>query len=316
MAENLLYGHTRKNNQNRIEKLSIISKALWRSKTSYIFITPYMLIFITFTVLPVLISIFFSFTDFNLLEIPKFIGVDNYKRLFLKDTIFPIAFKNTLIFSSIVGPLSYMACLLLAWVINDFKPVLRAFLTTLFYAPTLANIYFVWQLIFSSDSYGILNAYLMKIGILLEPIQWLTDKKYIVPVVLIIILWGSLGASFLIFIAGFQTVDRSLYEAGAVDGIKNRWQELWFITLPYMRPQLMLGAILSISTSFGIGSTITMLTGFPSTDYVAHTIMHMIDDYGGIRFEMGYACSIATILFVMMVSANKFIQFLLSKVGD
>jgi multiple sugar transport system permease protein len=297
-------------------KIKKTAADLWSKRVSYGFVAPFMIIFLTFTVAPVLVSIFLSFTYFNILEPPKFIGFDNYRNLFLNDTIFPIAIKNTFIFASITGPISYLACLLLAWFINDLHPKIRALLTLLFYTPTLANIFFVWQLIFSADSYGFLNAYLINLNILLEPVQWLTDVNYMVPVVIFIILWASLGASFLIFIAGFQTVDRSLYESGAVDGVKNRWQELWYITLPYLKPQLLLSAVLSISGSFGIGGTITALVGFPSTNYVAHTMMHMLDDYGGIRFEMGYACAIASILFAIMVGTNKLVQNLISKVGD
>ncbi|MHB1484705.1 MAG: carbohydrate ABC transporter permease [Saccharofermentanales bacterium] len=293
-----------------------LASEIWANRISYGFVAPFMIVFLTFTVAPVLVSIFLSFTQFNILEAPKFIGFDNYKNLLLSDTIFPIAIKNTFIFAAITGPLSYLACMMLAWFINDLSPKVRAILTLLFYTPTLANIFFVWQLIFSPDSYGFLNAYLIKLNIILEPIQWLTDVNYMVPVVIIIILWASLGTSFLIFIAGFQTVDKSLYESGAVDGVKNRWQELWYITLPYLKPQLLLTAVLSIAGSFSIGGTISALVGFPSTNYVAHTLMHMLEDYGGMRFEMGYACAIATILFVIMVGTNKIIQNLISKVGD
>ncbi len=297
------------------KKASAIMNEIIKFRISYVFIAPFMAIFITFTVVPVIIAIFYSFTQFNMLETAKWVWFSNYSNLFLKDSIFLIAIKNTLLFALITGPISYMMCLMLAWFVNDLAPRTRAFLTLLFYAPTLANIFMVWQLIFSGDSNGFLNAYLMKLGIILEPLQWLTDKKYMMPILIFIILWSSIGASFLAFIAGFQNVDRTLYEAGAVDGIKNRWQELWFITLPMMRPQLMFGAVISITASFGIGDTISLLCGFPSTDYAAHTIMNHLTDYGTIRFEMGYACAIATILFIIMVGSNKLVQKLLLKVG-
>ena len=219
-------------------------------------------------------------------------------------------------FAAITGPLSYLLCLWLAWFINDLRPRARAVLTLLFYAPTLANVYMVWQLIFSGDANGFLNAWLIKIGALVEPIGWLTNKQYMVPILMFIILWGSLGTTFLTFIAGFQTVNVSLYEAAAVDGIRNRWQELWYVTLPVMRPQLLFGAVMSITNSFGIGGVITALCGFPSTDYAAHTIMHHLEDYGTIRFQMGYACAIATVLFVMMVGVNLLVQKLIAKVGE
>ena len=297
------------------KKLERNWKDIWKNKVYYAFMTPYLLIFFTFVIVPVIIAIIFSFTQFNVLESPKFVWFDNYKKLFLNDDIFLIAVKNTILFASITGPVSYFLCLMLAWIVSDLTPTLRTILTLLFYAPTLSNIFFIWQLIFSSDSYGFLNSYLMKLGLILEPVQWLTDEKYMVPVILIIVLWASLGTGFLAFVAGFQNVDRTLYEAGAVDGIRNRWQELWFITLPYMKPQLLFGAVMSITGSFNIGSTITALAGFPSTNYAAHTIMNHLEDYGGIRFEMGYACAIATILFFIMVASNKMVQKLLSGIG-
>ena len=292
----------------------------WRQmkkyKVSYGFIAPFMIIFVLFTVAPVIIAMFFSLTNFNVLQPARFVGLENYKNLFIKDPLFLIALKNTILFAAITGPLSYLLCLWLAWFINDLRPRARAVLTLLFYAPTLANVYMVWQLIFSGDANGFLNAWLIKIGALVEPIGWLTNKQYMVPILMFIILWGSLGTTFLTFIAGFQTVNVSLYEAAAVDGIRNRWQELWYVTLPVMRPQLLFGAVMSITNSFGIGGVITALCGFPSTDYAAHTIMHHLEDYGTIRFQMGYACVIATVLFVMMVGVNLLVQKLIAKVGE
>lgn len=189
-------------------------------------------------------------------------------------------------------------------------------MTLFYYAPTLANVYVVWKIIFSSDQYGLLNGFLMNTGLTLTNIKWLEDVNYIVPCCLIVILWSSLGTSFLTFIAGLQNVDRTLYEAGAIDGVKNRFQELWYITLPYMKPQLMFGAVMSITSAFSVGAQITSLVGFPSQDYVAHTLIHHMEDYANNRMEMGYACAIAVLLFLMMIITNKIIKKLLSKVGE
>ena len=282
---------------------------------SYILMAPFLLIFLTFTVVPVIIAIFYSFTQFNMIQSPIWVGLTNYKNLILHDSLFLQSVKNTFLFASITGPLSYLTCLALAWFVNELQPKVRALVTLLFYAPSLASIFFIWQLIFSGDSNGYLNAYLLKLGLLSSPVQWLTDTDYLVQVVIFILLWGSIGNSFLAFIAGLQNVDASLYEAGAVDGITNRWQELWYITLPSIRGMLMFGAILSITGSFSIGPTITQLCGNPSTDYKAWTLMNHLTDYGTVRFEMGYACSIATVLFIVMVGLNKLIQRLLAKVG-
>lgn len=287
-----------------------------KHKVAYLMIAPFFLLFFVFTVVPVLLSVVLSFTTFNMLEFPDFVFFDNYIRLFLSDDIFLLSLKNTFIFACITGPVSYLLSLFIAWFINELKPKLRAFVTLIFYAPSIAgNVYLIWTLLFSGDQYGLVNSWLMRFGFINSPVLWFQDTDYIFPLVIVVALWTSLGTSFLTFIAGFQVVDKSLYEAGAVDGIKNRWQELWYITLPTMKPQLMLGAILAITNSFGFGAVITALVGFPSPDYCVHTIMHHLQDYGGSRFEMGYASAIATLLFLMMVGANAGVTKMLRKVG-
>ena len=248
---------------------------------------------------------------------PHFLGIDNYMRLFLDDEIFILAIQNTLIFAAITGPVSYILALLVAWFINELPPKIRAVVTLVFYAPSISgNAYLIWKTLFSSDSYGWANAVLIKYGILTEPILWFQDADFVMPLCIVVALWTSLGTAFLSFIAGFQTIDRSMYEAAAVDGIKNRWQELWYITLPTMRPQLMFGAVLAITNSFGFGAVVDALCGFPSVDYAAHTIMHHLSDYGGARYEIGYASAIAVILFIIMFSSNIVIKKMLSKVGE
>ena len=287
-----------------------------KNKVAYLMVAPFFILFFIFTVVPVLLSVVLGFTTFNMLEWPTFVFMDNYIRLFLDDEIFLIAIKNTLIFAAITGPGSYMLSLFFAWFINELSPKVRAVVTLLFYAPSISgNVYLIWTVIFSSDQLGYANAWLIKLGMIQKPILWFSDKNYIFPLIIAVALWTSLGTSFLTMIAGFQVVDKTLYEAGAVDGVKNRWQELWFITLPTMRPQLMLSAILAITGSFGFGGVITALVGFPSPDYCAHTIMHHLEDYGSTRFEMGYASAIATILFLMMVGCNLLVNKLLRKGG-
>lgn len=280
-------------------------------------IAPFFLIFFTFTVLPVCLSLLVSFTNFNMLEFPKWVGWRNYAQLFVRDDVFLIALKNTLIFAAITGPVSYIACFVLAWIINEFPPKIRAFATLVFYAPALSgSAFIVWTLLFSSDSYGYINAFLLKWHLILEPILWLKTPKYILPIIIIVQLWLSLGTSFLAFIAGLQGLDKTLFEAGAIDGIRNRWQELWFITLPSMRPMLMFGAVIQITASFGVAEVATALAGFPSVKYAGHTIVTHLMDYGSIRFEMGYASAIATVLFAMMLGSNLIVRRLLAKVGE
>ena len=287
-----------------------------KNKVAYLMVAPYMLIFTLFTVVPVLLSIVISFTDFNLLQTPNFVFLDNYIRLFLDDDIFVIAIKNTLIFAVIVGPASYLMSLLVAWFINELPPKIRAVVTLIFYAPSISGqVYLIWGTLFSGDSYGWVNATLLNLGLITEEIQWFRDADYIMPLCIVVALWTSLGTSFLSFIAGLQGIDRSMYEAGAVDGVRNRWQELWYITLPSMKPQLMFGAIMAITSAFGFGGVVTALCGFPSVDYAAHTIMHHLDDYGGQRFEVGYSSAIAVLLFALMIGSNMLVKKMLSKVG-
>ncbi len=292
-------------------------KEMKNNKVAYLMVAPYMLIFTIFTVLPVLVSIVISFTDFNLLQIPNFVFLDNYIRLFLDDDIFIIACKNTLIFAVIVGPVSYMMSLLVAWFINELPPKIRAIVTLIFYAPSISGqVYLIWGTLFSGDSYGWVNGTLLNLGLITEEIHFFKDADFVMPLCIVVALWTSLGTSFLSFIAGLQGIDRSMYEAGAVDGVRNRWQELWYITLPSMKPQLMFGAVMAITSAFGFGGVVTALCGFPSVDYAAHTIMHHLDDYGGQRFEVGYSSAIAVVLFAIMIGSNMLVKKVLSKVGQ
>ena len=283
----------------------------------YAFVAPFLILFCIFTIAPVLTSIYYSFTYYNILEPAQFLGADNYVRLFTQDDVFLTALKNTLLIAAVTGPVSYLLCFFLAWMINDLKPKLRAVLTLCFYAPSItSSVYVVWTYVFSGDRYGLLNSFLLRMNLIDSPILFLKNPSYMMMVVVIVSLWMSVGTSFLAFVAGFQGLDRTLFEAGAVEGIKNRWQELWYITLPMMRPQLMFGAVMQISGAFSVGAVADALVGFPSVDYATHTIMNHLIDYGTIRFELGYASAIATVLFCMTVGTNELVNKLLNKVGQ
>ena len=284
------------------------------NKACYAMLLPFMSLFIIFTVVPVVMSLPMGFTNFNMIETPKFVGLSNFYTLFLNDDVFLIAVRNTLIFAIFTGPFSYILSFIIAWLINEMNAFLKTFFTFVFYAPSMTtSVYVTWQLILSGDSYGYLNAVLIDLGILNEPAQWLTDTNYILTVVIIVQLWMSMGAGFLAIRAGFQNIDKSMYEAGAIEGIKNRWQELFYITIPSMGPQLLFAAVIQISASFTVGVVGQNLVGLPSTDYAAHTIMNHATDYGNIRYEMGYASAICFVLFAAMLLANKGINWLLGK---
>jgi len=284
-----------------------------RSRECYLMIAPFMIFFVIFTVIPVVMSVPVAFTDFNIVQTPDFVGLENFRNLFLNDRIFIKSIRVTLIFAVVTAPVSYVLCFMLAWFINQMPSVLRNIFTLIFYIPSMANIYGVWQLIFSGDCYGYLNSILMSMGITFSPVQWLTDSRYILGVVIGVQLWVSLGAGFLAFSAGFRNIDPSYYEAGAVEGISNRWQELIYITLPLMKPQLLFASVMQIVSSFTAGTVAQNLAGFPSTDYKAHTIMTHAYDYGWIRYEMGYASAICVVLFIAMYIANMLVNRFLNR---
>lgn len=283
----------------------------------YGLIAPYFVLFLIFTIIPVLMSLPMGFTNFNMAEFPRWVGLSNFYSLFLEDEVFLTAIENTLVFAVVTGPLSYFLCFILAWLINELPGVLKTIFTFVFYAPTLAgNIYTTWQLIFSGDTYGIANAYLIELGITNGAIQWLTDANYIMGVLIVVQLWMALGAGFLAIRAGLQGIPRDRYEAGAIEGIKNRAQELIYVTVPAMGPQLLFAAVMQITGSFTAGDIGRFLTAFPTTDYAGHTIMTHAFDYGSIRYEMGYASAICFVLFAVMLVANWGIKKILGKYLD
>lgn len=279
-----------------------LRKRIWNARASYVLMLPFMLLFLVFVVIPIISSVALSFTSFNMLQMPKYVGFDNYIRMFLEDDVFIKALKNTIVFALITGPFGYILSFVVAWLINEMNRGIRWLLTLIMYAPTLAgNVYYIWTYIFSGDSKGLVNSSLIKLGVINDPIQWLTNSDYNVSVVVLVIIWLSLGTGFLAFVAGFNALDRSYFEAAAIDGVKNRFEELWYVTLPQMAPQLLFGAVMSISGAFAVGYANAAITGFPSSNYSTHTLLLHMLDYGTIRFEMGYASAIAVVLFGIML---------------
>ena len=286
------------------------------NKVCYLFLAPYAILFFTFFILPIGTSIYYSFTYYNILEPARFVGLQNYINLILQDEVFLTAIKNTFVIAVITGPIGYILSFLFAWFINELPKWLRTIAVVIFYAPSIAaNAFTVFSIIFRGDAYGYLNAILMEFGLIDAPILWLTDPNYMMTIVVIVTLWMSMGTGFLSFVAGFQSVDRSMYEAGYVDGVRNRWQELYHITLPSMKPVLLFGAVMSITSAFNVCDVPRALCGYPSTDYAARTVVTHLFDYGFSRFEMGYASAIATMLFIVMILCKKAVASLLGKVG-
>ncbi len=289
-------------------------KKFWHKNwMGYGFMAPFVILFVIFVVAPVFTAIGLSFTDYNMMQKPDFVGFNNYKLLFLDDDVFKISIANTVKFAVITGPAGYLLSFFAAWVINQLKAK-RAFALA-FYAPSILSgvaMSNVWMVIFSGDKRGIINYWLIQWGIIDEPILWNTDPNHIMGVVMFIQLWMSMGTGFLVFLAGLQNMDRSLYEAGAIDGVKNKFQELFYITLPAMKPQLLFGAINTITSSFAVFDIAVNVAGMPSPNYSAHTIVAHLYDYAFIRFQMGYASAVAVVLFLVTFILGKVVMKALS----
>jgi multiple sugar transport system permease protein len=281
-----------------------------RNRVSYYFLAPFLLLFTFFTIIPIFTSIGLSFTYYNILEPPRFIGFSNYRLLFVDDDIFLKAIGITLKFAFITGPLGYVLAFLLAWLISQIPIKYRFFYTLCFYTPSITSavaMSVVWLYFFAGDRKGLLNYYLIKLGILDEPYLFLQNVDSIVPVIIIVSLWMSMGVGFLAFLAGLQNVPKDLYEAGSIDGVKYRWQQLIYITIPSVKPQLLFGAVMQVVFSLQVFDVSVQLVGLPSPLYAGHTILAHLFDYAFIRFEMGYASAIAVILFALMLGLNRLI---------
>lgn len=282
----------------------------------FIMMAPFMIFFTLFTIIPIVSSIVLGFTSFDLLGTPQFVGIDNFKRMFVEDEVFGTVVKNTLVFAAIAGPMGFLLSFVLAWFVNEFTPKVRTVLSFMFYSPALVgNAFFIWKVLFSGESYGYLNSLLLTMGVITEPVLWLKTPEYIMPIIILVQLWQSMGISFLSNISGLQNVSGDLYEAGAIDGIRSRWQELRYITLPCMSHMLLFSAVMQIQSSFSVSAIAIELAGFPSTQYAADTIVSHMTDVATVRFEYGYAASIAIILFVMMAATRLVIGKVLSMVG-
>lgn len=296
--------------------LGVSKRSIGNEPINYLLLLPFMGLFFMFLVVPVLSSMVLSLFEYDMVSIPKWTGVSNYIRMFAADETFLKVVGNTLKFSVISGPLSFILAFLLAWMINEFSTYIRVFLTFVFYAPALVgNAYFIWQVMFSSDSYGYINNLLMSFGFITEPINWFQNTSYNMTIILIVQLWMSMGVSFLANISGLQNVSRDLYEAGAIDGIRTRWHELWYITLPSMKSILLFGAVMQIQAVFSVGTIITTLAGYPSVNNSVDMLVSYISDVATMRYEMGYASALSVVLFAMVLSFRFAIGALLNLVG-
>ena len=278
---------------------------IWTHKMSYGLVAPFFILFITFSLLPLLASLYLSFCYWNILQSPVFTGWQNYRYLFVDDSLFLKAFSNTLYYAIIVGPTAYIASYFFAWFINQVPKKIRPIYTLAFYAPSLTSsiaMAVVWGVMFSNDSTGYLNSLLLNLNIISDPVQWTQDVNWIMPVGIIVALWSSLGTGFLSFVAGFTNVDKELYDAAAVDGVTSRFQRLLYVDIPQTMPQLLFAAVLQITGSLSVGGT---LAGHPTPEDAGLTVMLHLSDYSGTRFEVGYASAIAVVLSLLIFGLGR-----------
>lgn len=302
--------------QPKLKKISSRRALMSEQWPMLVMLFPFFLIFFVLTVIPIISSVALSFTSYDMLNPIRFVGIDNYARMFVSDDMFLTVLKNTLVLVIMTGPVGFLLAFLLAWLVNEFSPKVRTLLSFMFYAPSLAgNAYFIWKILFSGDSYGYLNSFLLSLGMITEPITWLSDAQYLMPIVIMVQLWQSMGISFLSNIAGLQNVSRDLYEAGAIDGVRNRWQELWYITLPSMEHMILFSVVMQIQSSFSISAITTELAGYPSVGNSVDTIVSHMMDVGTVRYEMGYASAVAVILFLIMAGTRILLGKMLDAMG-
>ncbi len=286
------------------------------NKNGYLFIAPYALLFAIFILIPVILAIVLSFTNFNAIEFPKWVGFLNYITLLTSDEVFmQYVLPNTVVYAVVVGIGGYVLSFILAWALSNLSKLPRTIFALIIYSPSMVGptaMTVLWKVIFSGDQMGLLNSWLMSLGIITEPIIWLVNVDYLLPIVIIIGLWSSMGIGFLSMIAGILNSDETLYEAAAIDGIKNRFQEMIYITIPQMKPQMLFAAVMAIVNAFQNGMVSTMLTGNPSPSYAAQLLVNHIEDYGFLRYEMGYAAAVSVALLLIVQIFSKAANALLT----
>lgn len=282
------------------------------------FLGPYYLLFFLFIVISVIAAIGLSFTYFNTIQFPNWIGLSNYVALLTKDTIFmQYVLPNTMMFVLIVGPGGYLLGFFLAWSLSQLPQKLRTIMAIIIYSPSMVGgvtIAVVWRVVFSGDVTGYLNALLLNIGLIEDPIQWLQSTQYLMIIMILVSLWGSMGVGFLAMLSGILNINQEIFEAAYIDGISNKFQEIFYITIPSMKPQMLFGAVMAIVGTFKAGSIGVQLSGSnPTPQYAGQLIINHIDDYGFIRYEMGYAAAVSVVLLLIIIFFSKLSNRLLSE---
>ena len=311
--------------------ISPIKKLLYRNKSVSqiaklndkisigLLIMPYILLFSLFIIIPITVAWGLSLTHFDLIQTPvltKPYGMYNYVMLITQDSNFlKYVIPNTIKYAFIVGPGGYVLSFIMAWMLSQIQATPRKFISLAMYTPSMVGGIFigvVWKTVFSGNQDGYINALLLDWGFIDESIQFLQSPDHLLNIMIFVSLWSSMGIGFLAMLAGLLNVDKTLYEAALVDGIKNRFQEIVYITIPQMKPQMLFGAVMAIVGAFNSGYIGVALSGAnPTPQYSGQLIINHIEDYGFIRYEMGYAAAISVVLLIAIafLSAGAYALF-------
>ncbi len=272
---------------------------------AFLMLLPYATLFSLFIAIPVAVAIGLSMTHFNVIQTPDFAGLSNYVRILTQDEIFmKYILPNTFKYSLIVGPGGYILSFMFAWMLAQIQSGPRKYLTLILYLPSMLGGVFIaviWRTIFAGDKGGYINAMLLEWNVIQTPIQFLISPDYLMNIMIIVALWSAMGIGFLAMLAGILNVPEELYEAAYIDGIKNKFQELIYITIPSMKPQMLFGAVMAIVGAFSTGYMGVALSGAnPTPEYSGQLIYNHIEDFGFQRYEMGYAAAISVILLLII----------------
>ena len=276
----------------------------------WILLFPFLLLFLTLIILPIICAIGLSFTDYNGMETPDITFWDNYIRIFSKDSVFmQKILPNTIIYAVLVGPGGFILAFFMAWLLSQLNDIPRTILAVVLYLPSMTagvTVSTVWAVIFSGDRTGYLNSLLLRLNLIQSPITWLQNETTLMPIMIIVALWSSMGIGFLSILSGIMNVNKELYEAARLDGVKNRVQEALYVTIPSIRPQLLFGAVMAVVNAFNSAGLGVQLSGSnPTPGYAGSVIVNHIDDYGFIRYEMGYAAALSVVLLLIISLASK-----------
>lgn len=291
-----------KNSTQKIKNKNLFS--------TYGFLAPYFIMFATFIIVPVLLAIMLSFANFDSIQFPTFAGLRNYVNLLTQDEVFmQHVLPNTLRFSIIVGPGGYILSFIVAWMLAQIPHKPRTVLALVMYSPSMTAgvaMSVLWSIIFSGDAAGYLNGLFLRFGFITEPIQFLQSPEYLMTIMIIVSLWSSMGVGFLAMLSGILNINQEIYEAAYIDGMNNRFQEIIYITIPSMKPQMLFGAVMAVVGAFQGGAIGVALSGSnPTPQNAGQLMVNHIDDYGFIRYEMGYAAAISVVLLLFIYAFSK-----------